>query len=115
MVSYIHSMKYPDPGHKTDEIDELHYFDHGSLCLLIESLPDPVVARMTNLADSRVRSNIFGAIPVERSKSVQESISIQGKDPDKDQITRMAVKKTVEKLMGERKIKREDDYYVTPD
>ncbi len=106
-------MPFPHPRYKNDPINALFYFDYDGLCHLIASLPDPVVARMTNMADYRVRSSIFGAIKEERSKSITAFIEREKeKDPEKDQIVNEAILQTVQRLLGEGKLKYDGEYVV---
>jgi hypothetical protein len=106
-------MPFPHPRYRNDPINALYYFDYDGLCHLVAALPDPVIARITNMADYRVRSSIFGAIPQERSPSVNALIEReQSADPEKDEIVRQTIVHTVTKLVAEKKIKYDGDYVV---
>lgn len=103
---------FPVDKYKKNPVDALYYFDHDALTLVLEALPDPVVARMTWMATNRVRSSLFGAINERRSPSVQEYIDREEQpDSEKDAIVNAALVQTVNRLLGERRIRKEGDFY----
>lgn len=107
---------FPEGKFKNNPVDALYYFDHDSLCHVVAALPDPVIARLTWMADQRVRSNIFGAIDEKRSQSIRDYIEREKQpDAEKDDIVIIALTKVVNRLIGEKKIKKDGDFYLSPE
>ena len=95
-----------------DPLRAIYYFDYDSLKMLLEALPDPVVARMASQADMRVRSKIFGAVDSSRSGSIKSLLGREeSADPEKDQIVKTAVIRAGKTLMDAGRIKKDGIFY----
>lgn len=105
-------MAFPDRQHQKDPVNELFYFDSTALQMVLRQLPDPVVARLTNMCNSGVRGNLFGAITADRGEAVKNLVQREAEpDAEKDLIVNKALVSVVNRLLQERKIKREDRFY----
>jgi len=105
-------MSFPSPKYANDPLGELYYFDYDGLTILVRSLPDPVIARMTCMANMHVRGNLFGALDPERKRPVEELIQRESSaDPEKDKIVIDVVVGTVRRMLQEHQLKKEDLFY----
>lgn len=103
---------FPGAEHKNDPVNELFFFDYEGLKKVLEHLPDPVVARMTNMCNSRIRGNFFGAISKERGEAIGKLINRESEpDIEKDKIVNQALISVVKKLFKDGFLKREDRFY----
>jgi len=94
------------------DLSELRFFDYDGLKILLRETPDPVIARLLNIVDSRVRTSIFGAIDHSRMDSVRSLMQRESKaDPEKDEIVHRAIASIVGKLIATGSLRHVDSYY----
>jgi hypothetical protein len=88
--------------------------DSTALSHLLAAAPDPVVARLLNMAPGHIRGRLFGAVEKDRMESAVKPLMERETtaDPEKDQIVIQALGHFVGQLMQAGKIKREDDFYI---
>jgi len=93
-------------------LEQLRFFDFGALQLLVRAAPDPVIARLINMADHRVRTNLFGAIDHPRMDSIRTLMERENSaDPEKDRIVCEALAANLQQLMQTKSIRKDDIYY----
>jgi len=105
-------MAFPGERYKNEPVNELYFFDYEALNLTISLLPDPVVARMAHMCEQRVHGKLLSAA-AERSDSVQALLDREAEaDQEKDAIVNRALTELVNRLMREKKITKEGDFYM---
>ena len=105
-------MAFPDPEHKKNPVNNLKFFDYEALCLVMKELPEPVIARLINMCDNRVRGTIMGAVDSSRADTIKTIVGEHSQpDPEKDDISNRALIKFTNDLIKAGKIKRDGQFY----
>lgn len=88
--------------------------DSTALLNLMQVAPDPVIARLLNIAPGHLRGRIFGAVEKDRMEATIKPLMEResAADPEKDAIVTGALSNFLAELLRSGKIKREDDFYI---
>ena len=88
--------------------------DSTAIELLLSAAPDPVVARLIQIAPGHVRGRLFGGIDRDRMENSIRALMEResNADPEKDTIVKQAMGKFLQDLMQAGRIKRDGDFYL---
>lgn len=88
--------------------------DSQALLHLMAALPDPVAARLINIAPSHLRGRIIGGVEKPRMDASVHALMRreEGADAEKDQIVRAALSKFIQDLLKAGRIKRDGEFYL---
>ena len=98
-----------------DIFDAMQHFDSAALGKLLAQIPDGVLVHLINIAPRILRSQLFGAVKPERMNSKirpQLNDDAAAPDPEKDDITRRALRKFADDLIAQGELKRDGEYYI---